>query len=144
MPSIDIWNPFKEMKRVRKPLFEDWSSNSLDRPSAPIINIEDTGQKLEIIADLPGVDKKNISIDINENSLSLKTEIENNIEKENKETGVHYKEHSFSSFSKTISLPSKVIPNKANTKFENGLLKISLPKKIQEELKNKKFKSDKK
>ncbi len=131
MPNIEIWDPFREMRKLRRTFFGDFDlpTDFNNNGRQPLIDILDKGKEFEVVAELPGVDKKDIDLEVEHSSLNLKAEIENKIEEENKDDGYYYKERSYSSFCRNIPLPDEVIPEKAEAVFKNGVLKIVLPKK---------------
>jgi HSP20 family protein len=92
----------------------------------PIADIKDRGNKLVIDIEVPGVDKKNIELNLTETSLEISAQRKTG--KEMKKEGTYLCERSFSSFRRRASLPVEVIPEKAEAKFENGVLHIEVPK----------------
>ena len=78
-----------------------------------------------LVAELPGVDKKNINISLNNDILTIKGEIKKE-EKVNNED-YHYSERSFGSFARHLSLPAKVEDEKIKANFKDGILEIILP-----------------
>ncbi|MBL8212206.1 MAG: Hsp20/alpha crystallin family protein [Bryobacterales bacterium] len=78
-------------------------------------------------ADLPDVDMKNISIQIEKGTLSLKGH--RKFENENKGKGYHRIERSYGSFARYFSLPETVDAEKVAADYKNGVLTITLPKK---------------
>ena len=92
----------------------------------PLMDVSDEGKIIKVCAELPGVDKDTINIDVQENSLSIsaKTEFVKEKEKEN----YYYKERSYKSFERTLALPTEVLPEKTNATYKNGILEIALEK----------------
>lgn len=93
----------------------------------PPVNI--TEQKNEYIVSLavPGLKKEDFKIDMDGNLLTISCEkVENKEEKEKKFTR---KEYNFSSFSRTFTLPEEINKEKIEARYEDGVLKISLPYK---------------
>jgi len=95
------------------------------QPKADII--EEEGQFLVKI-DIPGVDPKDISIDFDNNALTIKGEKESE-HKEQKNNFIRY-ERSKGSFYRRIMLPSTVDAEKISAKNKNGVLFITIPKAI--------------
>ncbi len=105
----------------------------------PAVDIIDKGDKFEVTADIPGIPKENLEVNVTDNEI----EIKGNFEEKKKEEGKNYlrRERRATSVYRRVSLPAEVISDKANAKIENGILKISLPKKKPtEEQKAKKIK----
>jgi len=75
----------------------------------------------------PGMKKEDFKIDVDGNILTISSEKEENKEDKNKK--FTRKEYSYSSFSRSFSLPEEIKQEKINAKYEDGVLKISLPRK---------------
>lgn len=103
--------------------------------SLPNTDIEDKGKELEVNIDLPGIDKKDIKINVQKNFLEVNAEKKN--ERVHDKKNFFAQERSFSGFYRRYVLPSSVDVNKTNCDFKNGVLKITLPKLKQEKEKPK-------
>ncbi|ORX90428.1 HSP20-like chaperone [Basidiobolus meristosporus CBS 931.73] len=99
------------------------------RTWSPSIDMHDTGKEVVLHAELPGVKKENISLDIHGNSLVLSGETK--INKEYEEGGSIYRERQFGNFSRTIPLPKDVDTEKVLANFSDGVLEVKIPKKEQ-------------
>jgi len=97
------------------------------RPWTPAVDILETENELVIKADLPDVDMKDIHVEIENGTLSLKGE--RKFESEEKDQGYHRIERSYGSFARYFSLPDTVEPDKVKADYKNGVLKVTLPKK---------------
>ncbi|NCN68477.1 MAG: Hsp20/alpha crystallin family protein [Candidatus Altiarchaeum hamiconexum] len=93
----------------------------------PAVDVVDKGDKFEVTADIPGIPKENLEVNVTDNEI----EIKGNFEEKKKEEGKNYlkRERRAASVYRCVSLPAEVISDKASAKIENGILKISLPKK---------------
>ncbi len=92
----------------------------------PKIDLIDKENHFVVQAELPGVDKKDLEIDLNEDSLILKGE--KKMCNEHKEGKYYYRESSYGKFMRQIPFPEKVNTEQAKASFDNGILKIELPK----------------
>ena len=105
----------------------------------PPMDIIDTEKELTLIAELPGLEKKDIEISIEEGILTLRGE---KLE-ERKENGADKKyylfERSFGSFNRTFTLPRFIDANRIAAEFDKGVLKIHLPKTAEAETKGRKI-----
>lgn len=95
----------------------------------PLIRVHDKGARLCLSAELPGVDKKSIRLNIDENSVSISARKTSSSEAKSKKS--YYSEYSSQSFFRKIPLPAVVKPQTASWKFENGLLSVEIEKKRQ-------------
>ena len=92
----------------------------------PEIDVIDLGTELHLVADLPGVKKEDIDIDLMPDTIDISAEPQAEVEGEQqsyacRERGCAYK--------RRISLPATVIPEKAKARFNNGVLEITMPRK---------------
>jgi len=121
MPSLyeDFFKPWNE-----------WldSGGAMGRiMNMPAVNI--TEQKDDYLVSLaaPGMKKEDFKIDMDGNMLTISSEKEET--KEEKEKKFTRKEYNYSSFSRSFTLPDEVNKEKIDAKYEDGVLKISLPRK---------------
>lgn len=92
----------------------------------PVVDIIDNDESIVIKADLPGVDKKNISIDYKDRVLTLKGErVDDN---EVKEENYYKRERVSGSFMRSFTLPASVAADKISADYKEGVLKIEIPK----------------
>jgi len=108
----------------------DWPKwPSVDWPKweeiAPRVNVSEKDGVIQVEAAIPGMDSKNLEVSLQDDVLTLKGEYKE--EKEEKGKEVHRKEFSTGSFERTISLPARVQADKAEAKFEKGILRLTLP-----------------
>jgi HSP20 family protein len=101
----------------------------------PAVDTFEENNNIVIKAELPGVKKENVTIDIKDNMLTLKGE--RSEETEVKEENYYRKERSYGKFHRAFTLPDAVDANKIEASFKDGVLKISIPKA--EEAKTKKI-----
>ena len=98
------------------------------RPWAPAVDILETENELSLKADLPGIDLKDIDIQVENGTLTLKGERKFE-HYDNSKGGYHRLERSYGSFVRCFSLPETVDSEKVGAEYRNGVLKITLPKK---------------
>lgn len=101
--------------------------------SMPSVNIREDDKNFILDLAVPGIDKNNLKIDINEDVLTISSETKNESE-ENRE-GWKRKEFSYSSFCRSFYIPENVNKEKIEANYKDGILTVALPK--QEEEKNK-------
>jgi HSP20 family protein len=97
------------------------------RPWTPAVDIFETENELVLKADLPEVDPKNVDIQIENGTLTLKGTRSFEAEKNGK--GYHRIERSYGSFVRAFSLPETVDPENVKADFKNGVLTITIAKK---------------
>lgn len=79
-----------------------------------------------IRAEVPGVNKKDISISLTDSTMTIRGHTEH--EEENKKEDYYFHEMSYSEFLRTVSLPAGVDADKAKAKIKDGILEVTLPK----------------
>jgi len=136
MMDLIRWNPLREMVSLRdrmnalfnEPLFrsdrsEDDMAMGLWYPSVDMFDKDD---KVVIKAELPGLEKKDINLEVKNGVLTLKGERKFN--NEVKEENFYRREMSCGKFIRSFTLPTEVDADKISAEFKNGLLTIEVPK----------------
>lgn len=95
--------------------------------NVPAVNITENKENYQVSLAVPGMKKDDFKIDIDGNMLTISSEQEEN--KEEKDKKFTRKEYSYSSFSRSFTLPEEINKEKIEAKYEEGVLKISLPRK---------------
>jgi HSP20 family protein len=127
-------------------LFDDTGRGwRADEPAAttswsPSVDIFETEGEIIVKAELPGLERKDIVLHLENNVLTLRGE--RKFEKETKEENYHRIERSYGNFSRSFSIPATVDDEKIRADYKDGVLKIALPKKEQAKPKQIKIASD--
>ena len=90
------------------------------------MDVKETDKEIHIIAELPGIDEKDIDVSLSQNTLTIKGEKKSEVE-DNKE-GYHRVERRYGSFHRSIPLPCEVNDEKIAAHFKKGVLTVQLPK----------------
>lgn len=93
---------------------------------SPAVDVAETKDTIVVTATVPGIKPDDIKITLTGDVLSLSGEVK--AETERDEAHYHVRERRFGSFSRSIALPTPVISDQAHAEFENGVLKLTLPK----------------
>jgi HSP20 family protein len=101
--------------------------------SMPAVNIREDEKNYVLEIAVPGIERKDLKIDINEDILTISSETKN--ESEEKGDGYKRKEFSYSSFCRSFYIPENVNREKIEAGYKDGILTVELPKL--EEEKNK-------
>lgn len=91
------------------------------------VDILDLGNALQVVADMPGVRKEDIELNLKPERVEISAE--SSTETERKEEDYTYRERGYASYRRVIDLPADVLPDKAEASFKNGVLEVNLPKK---------------
>ena len=101
--------------------------------SMPAVNIKENDKNFMLELSVPGMNKKDLKIDISDDVLTISSENRNEVEEE--KDGYKRKEFSYSSFCRSFYIPENVNRDKIGASYKDGILTVELPK--QEEDKNK-------
>ncbi len=138
--AIVRWlDPFRDLSSIQErmnQIFEDALARSRGREEGlrsgmwtPAVDIYENNDSVVVKAELPGVERDQISVEVKDGILSLRGE--RRFEKEVKEESYHRIERSYGSFQRSFSLPVSVDQEKVTAHFRNGVLEVTLPKKEQ-------------
>ena len=140
MMNLVRWNAWREMStmenRINRMFNEPfWPAGRLDDDTNmgmwnPAVDLYEKDDHFVIKAELPGVDKKDISIDLKDRVLTLSGERSN--ENEVKEENFYRRERSYGKFQRSFTLPADVDADKIKAEFKDGLLMIEVPKPEQQ------------
>ena len=117
----------REMDRLFDRFFEPrWDEFELVGEWAPKVDVVETKDAVVVKAELPGMEQKDIGVELEDHVLTIKGE--KHQEKEEKGEKLHRMERSWGAFSRSFRLPAAVEGGKVNATFKNGILVVTLPK----------------
>lgn len=117
----------QEMDRVFDRFFEPrWDEFEAVGAWAPKLDVSETKEAFVVKAEIPGVEQKDLSVQLQDQMLTIKGE--KHKEKEEKDEKYHRVERSWGAFTRTIALPAGVDTEKVNATFKDGVLTVKLPK----------------
>jgi HSP20 family protein len=130
-------NPFASLQREVDRLFDDFGRGfpTLSWPTFPSIGKQDmmpsmdvteTDKEIELTAELPGLEEKDVQVNLADNVLTIRGE--KKAEKEEKDKNYHLVERSYGSFERSIELPEGIDPAGIKASIAKGLLKVTVPK----------------
>ncbi|MGA8830625.1 MAG: Hsp20/alpha crystallin family protein [Desulfomonilaceae bacterium] len=126
-------NALTEFRKEVDDLFNQFFGNagwlpgtSFSKGFTPAFDVSDTDEDILVKAELPGVDPKDIEVDLSGTTLTVKGEKKE--EQEDKTENVHRIERSFGCFSRSVTLPCEVKEDQVEANFKNGVLNLKLPK----------------
>jgi HSP20 family protein len=125
-----VAHPLDALQREMSHLLEDFWGG-FDAPAtrewgafSPRLDVEETDAEVRVTAELPGLDEKDVEVEIREDVLTLRGQ--KHAEREDKASG--WRERSYGSFHRAVQLPSEVEAEKATAEFKKGVLTVHLPK----------------
>ena len=123
--GMDVFK--REMDRLFDRFFEPrWDEFELVGEWAPKVDVVETKDAVVVKAELPGMEQKDINVELENQVLTIKGE--KHQEKEEKSERFHRMERSWGAFSRTFRLPAAVEGGKVNATFKSGVLTVTLPK----------------
>lgn len=108
-------------------VFDD-AFNWTEGTFVPELNVYETAKMFEVTVELPGMDKSDFDISLNDNVLTISGERRAYRNSEENGRRYHRVESRFGRFSRSLPLPNIVDADKIKAQYENGVLAISLPK----------------
>ena len=103
--------------------------------ASPAVAVDETEKAIAVSVELPGLTEKDIEMSLDGDTLTVRGEKRE--EKSDKKTG--YSERWFGSFERTVALPPGLVAEKADAKFKEGVLTVTVPKSEQLQTKAKKI-----
>ncbi len=134
VPATFVWNPFRELARIEQELNKVFNELvpaggaeiSQTQVWAPRVDVYEKDNKIIIEAEIPGAKKEDIEVKIRDNAVIIKGEVKR--EEEKKEGNFYRSERFYGVFERVIPLPAEVKADEAKASFENGILRLELPK----------------
>lgn len=124
-----IWNEFPILF---DDLLSDWSSGST-KGTLPSVNVKESEKEFELEFAAPGFNKEQFNISLENNKLIVSAEVKS--ESESKDKNYTRKEFNYQSFQRSFQLPKdQVEAENISAKYENGILRIQLPKRKEDKL----------
>lgn len=128
------WRPLRDVVGIRDDmdrLFHnffgpEWNGTTLDSPWQPSMDLAENENDVVITAELPGIGKEDVKLSMQDNVLVIRGEKKQ--ERTEKDESFHRVERSYGTFQRSIVLPTAVDSKKIKAHFNNGVLKITLPK----------------
>lgn len=132
LTRFERWDPTDELTTLRNSMDRLWSRMTAENEPAlanwaPTSDVVETKDEIVIKAELPGLDEKDVNVEIENGVLTIKGE--RNAEQETDEKGYRRIERAYGSFLRTFTLPTNVEAEKISATFTNGLLEVHMPKK---------------
>lgn len=129
----DDSDPFAIMQKEINRMFSDFGrglpARFGDGDVSPRIDVAETDSAVEVTAELPGIDEKDVEVVLRDDLLTIKGEKKS--EREEKKKDYHLVERSFGSFSRSIRLPFEADSETVKANFAKGVLKVSIAKPAQ-------------
>ena len=122
----------KSIERFLNPINTDYHGNSfidfrpVEQNNFPKVDIKETENNFLLAAELPGLDKSNVDITLDDGTLTLKGDKKTDIEDTQGE--FYSRERSYGAFQRNFEVPTIIDQNKIDASFVNGVLTVTMPK----------------
>jgi len=138
--SLVKWDPFRDVAELQNRInrmFDDSFGRSKDMSDEvslcawrPAVDIYESQNGIVLLAELPGISKENLSVEVKDNVLTLKGErlVDPNI----KEESYYRRERSYGAFQRSFTLQQNIQPNLIKATFRDGVLAIDIPRPEEE------------
>lgn len=132
--TLALWDPFREMEDLlerykrsgRGTVPQKEYEGILSGDWSPVVDITEDKDAFKIKAELPGVEKKDVNVTIENGVLTIKGE--KKVEKEEKGDKTHRIECAYGSFLRSFTLPQEIEPDGVDANFKDGVLTMKIPK----------------
>ncbi|MGY3530022.1 MULTISPECIES: Hsp20/alpha crystallin family protein [Bradyrhizobium] len=123
-------NPFTFLQQEIDRLFDGFGRNfpafTASQAMMPRMDVSETDKTVEISAELPGLEAKDIQLNLADNTLTIRGEKKS--EREEKDKDYHLVERSFGAFSRSVALPEGVKAEDVSAEIAKGVLKVTVKK----------------
>ena len=138
--TLSKWQPFKELSDLRKQmdrLFEDMLSvndndwmglHNMGGMWTPAVEIEEKDNELVLKAAMPGIDVKDLDVEVSEDRVTISGEHQSESKTEDEDKNYFHSEFHYGKFERVISLPMPIKTDEIKSDFTKGVLTLTLPK----------------
>ena len=125
------WNPSRSLFNINSDVMDqffnnNWLNTRSDSDWMPAVDIEEDENGYKFFVELPGMEKDDVKISLNDDILTIKGE--KKYEKKDENKNYHCYERRYGTFERAFRLNSDVIIDKIDATFKNGVLQVELPK----------------
>lgn len=139
MRRYTLWDEMQRMHDEMNQMFHGfWPQERLlegprggeiaPRYRQPLSNFYETNKELVAEVEMPGMDKKDIKINVTEDKIEVQVESKAETKQEDQKKGFYRYERNYSGFYRCFALPKNVDTEKAKAEYKDGVLKITVPK----------------
>ena len=126
-PKRNMMNIFDEVEQMMHQAFGHSLENGSSRLSySPLMNVSETESDYLVMMDLPGVEKKDVEVNLRNDILTVSGERKTS--EKGDENNRIWHETDYGAFSRSFELTSDIVEEKVKAKFNNGVLNITIPK----------------
>jgi HSP20 family protein len=131
------WEPFQELENLRREMdrmFERWvpfsNGGQDDLAFMPLAEMDETDQEVHLKLELPGLEAKDLNIEVTEDAVSIRGERKS--ESKTESEGMVRSEFYYGKFERVIPIPSHIQTDRVTAAYDKGVLDLTLPKSVEE------------
>lgn len=124
-PDFGLFGLHREIDRLFSEFAQGIGPGSA-QSIVPNIEITETDKAIEVSAEMPGLERKDVEISIEDDTLTIRGE--KKVEENQKDKNVHLSERSYGVFLRVLQLPPGIDPSSVQATMANGVLKLTIPK----------------
>jgi HSP20 family protein len=125
-PDFGPFGLHREIDRLFNELVQGIASNDGTKSLTPNIEITETDEAVEVTAEMPGLERKDVEISIEDDTLTIRGE--KKVEENQKDKNVQHSERIYGMFMRVLQLPPGIDPSSVQAAMSNGVLKVTIPK----------------
>jgi HSP20 family protein len=122
----DLFSSRREIDRVFDRFFNQ--AGSMAGPWVPMVDVRETGEAIEVLAELPGLRPEDVEVNVENNVLTIAGEKKQEVTEGDANAEYHLVERRCGRFERSFTLPRTVKADAISAQFTNGLLTVTLPK----------------
>lgn len=126
VPEPATWPRGSDIAARFNRMFDDFLTQPEPMSWSPAVDVVEKDDELVLTAEMPGLKKEDVQLEVADGVLTLKGE--KRVEKEEKEENYRLWERSYGAFERTFALPRSIATDRIGAEFESGVLKVHLPK----------------
>ncbi len=135
IPAVRVAHPaaplVDEVNRLFDDYFREFPGSTATPSFVPSLGIEETAEAVKISAELPGLEEKDFELSVEDAVFTLRGEKRSEKSEKDEKAGWSRSERTYGSFERRIALPADVQVDKAEATFKNGVLHVTLPKRVE-------------
>ena len=129
-PNFGLFGLHREIDRLFSEFAQGVGPNGAQN-IVPNIEISETDKAIEVTAEMPGLERKDVEISVDDDTLTIRGE--KKVEENRKDKNVQLSERSYGVFVRVLQLPPGIDPSSVQATMSNGILKLTIPKPAQSE-----------
>ena len=129
-PNFGLFGLHREIDRLFSEFAQGVGPNGAQN-IVPNIEISETDKAIEVTAEMPGLERKDVEISVDDDTLTIRGE--KKVEENRKDRNVQLSERSYGVFVRVLQLPPGIDPSSVQATMSNGILKLTIPKPAQSE-----------